>query len=1079
MSRNSSYGLSETATALPVVAPGAANDASPGERDLEALLRMQNGSPITRAGLLQPRSYVSSSSKSSRPRHVPPAAHSQNTIRDSTMEISSIPLSTPSRLSVQSSDAFIFPDVGASSNEEDENGVMSASLTSDLSFKHVEDVTDLEASTSTLSTQPGSGAVTPRALQGSSQPSGLSLLLARHDQLSRSEATSPLDSETTTPTAERPNMMGAPLETIRENNSRSSSREVSTCSGERRRASSNESVPLLADLEANHQIYQTNGDSRPEAVCKRNAKGVVKDLTFRISRGSGPVIKDALRSIPAVILGTLLNILDGISYGMIIFPAAGVFTGLGGVGVSMFFVTAIITQLIYSAGASGFAGANGSMMIEVVPFFHLIANQIAEDVGEHNPHAVIATTMVAFAFSSILTGVTFFLLGALRLGSLIGFFPRHILVGCIGGVGVFLVITGLTVSARISDDEFSLSLETLKFFVLNVHIVMLWLPAFLLAVLLRVITHFWEHQLIFPIYFCIIPAIFYVVVAAAHTDLGALRDAGWLFEMSSTDEPWYYFYSLFDFGATDWAAFWATMPTQFALLFFNILHPPLNVPALAVSLNHDVDTDKELVAHGYSNLLAGLIGTVPNYLVYVNTLLFYRVGGDTRIAGFMLAGATTILLLVGTGPIAYIPVMVVGALIFVLGIDLVKEALWDTRHRVSTSEYITIASIMICMTVWDFVTGVLFGIIVSCIFFVVQSSQRRSIRALHTGDSVMSTVRRPGAHRAYLRDVTKQTTIVRLQGFMFFGTITHVEEAIRAVLEESAWCRTPIRFLVLDLALVAGVDMSAAEAFMRVQRLLAGKKVVLVLCGFTIDSSVGRALSNVGLLDMDGVELFETFSDAIEWTENIYLRAWFKAQKVETVPVALPGRQDDVIPFPGSVVDSPRRAALLDAGWRTIARDHSPPGSHDAPEPFNTLVRAFSSYETIDRETYAPLIAYLQRMSVPAGSVLWHQHDVPDGLYIVESGILRATYRFADPTPPMVETMVPGTIAGELSALSGLERNATCVVERAAVVWKLNVEDLARLEEDHPDLARAFTRLVLKVAKLDYDILITALATRQ
>ena len=58
--------------------------------------------------------------------------------------------------------------------------------------------------------------------------------------------------------------------------------------------------------------------------------------------------------------------------------------------------------------------------------------------------------------------------------------------------------------------------------------------------------------------------------------------------------------------------------------------------------------------------------------------------------------------------------MVVGALIFVLGIDLVKEALWDTRHRVSWMEYITIVSIMIVMTVWDFVIGVLFGIIVSC-----------------------------------------------------------------------------------------------------------------------------------------------------------------------------------------------------------------------------------------------------------------------------------------------------------------------------------------------------------------------------
>jgi len=30
----------------------------------------------------------------------------------------------------------------------------------------------------------------------------------------------------------------------------------------------------------------------------------------------------------------------------------------------------------------------------------------------------------------------------------------------------------------------------------------------------------------------------------------------------------------------------------------------------AVSLNNDVDTNKELVGHGYSNLLSGLIGTV-------------------------------------------------------------------------------------------------------------------------------------------------------------------------------------------------------------------------------------------------------------------------------------------------------------------------------------------------------------------------------------------------------------------------------------------------------------------------------------
>ena len=35
-----------------------------------------------------------------------------------------------------------------------------------------------------------------------------------------------------------------------------------------------------------------------------------------------------------------------------------------------------------------------------------------------------------------------------------------------------------------------------------------------------------------------------------------------------------------DFAMIRWGPLWATLPTQLALLFFNILHPPLNVPAL-------------------------------------------------------------------------------------------------------------------------------------------------------------------------------------------------------------------------------------------------------------------------------------------------------------------------------------------------------------------------------------------------------------------------------------------------------------------------------------------------------------------
>jgi SulP family sulfate permease len=96
------------------------------------------------------------------------------------------------------------------------------------------------------------------------------------------------------------------------------------------------------------------------------------------------------------------------------------------------------------------------MIIEVIPFFHIMAADIVRMLGEENSHQIIATVMVAFALSSILTGVfpprfflscypflwtilifsawlgigiTFIVFGVLELGSVIGFFPRHILVG--------------------------------------------------------------------------------------------------------------------------------------------------------------------------------------------------------------------------------------------------------------------------------------------------------------------------------------------------------------------------------------------------------------------------------------------------------------------------------------------------------------------------------------------------------------------------------------------------------------------------------------------------------------------------
>lgn len=63
-------------------------------------------------------------------------------------------------------------------------------------------------------------------------------------------------------------------------------------------------------------------------------------------------------------------------------------------------------------------------------------------------------------------------------------------------------------------------------------------------------------------------------------------------------------------------------------------------------------------------------------------------------------------------------------------------------------------------------TFIIFGLIkligVAGFFFVVQNSKRQCIRALYYGDTAMSTVRRPSAHRQYIREVACQVSRVSI-----------------------------------------------------------------------------------------------------------------------------------------------------------------------------------------------------------------------------------------------------------------------------------------------------------------------------
>ncbi|KAI0505557.1 sulfate transporter family-domain-containing protein [Xylaria bambusicola] len=850
--------------------------------------------------------------------------------------------------------------------------------------------------------------------------------------------------------------------------------------------STSEVTPLLGPK--SHRPC-TSGDlediesQKPRARARRTCS-LIKERAGNRIRGLGAIMNPRawdkktawekavigpMRSLPAVIVGLLLNILDALSYGMILFPLGNpVFANLGPAGISIFYVSTIVSQLTFSS-ASAFKGGVGSELIEVVPFFHNMAATITSIVGEDNPDAVIATTITSFAISSMLTGVVFYMMGRFKLGYIIGFIPRHILIGCIGGVGWFLVATGFEVSARLGEFHYDLDTAQRLF---KPDTLPLWLIPLVLAVLLFGLQRKITSRYFLPTYILCIPFIFYFIVLSSNNlSPEKLRQTGWIFEAPEAKQPWWYFWTLYKFELVHWGAIVDTVGAMFALTFFSLLHVPINVPALAQNTGEDnLELDHELKLHGVSNFISGLVGSIQNYLVFANTIFFIRSGGDSRLAGFLLAGLTFVVMTMGPATIGFIPVMMVGTLIFVLGFELLLDALVSPRRKLKLVEYLTIVIIVLTMGIYDFVVGIFVGMILAFVSAIFHASQVSAIRAIYTGEQVGSMVRRNPSQHHYLKKVGSQTYVIKLAGFLFFGTIVGVEEKIRELIADDAFQRRPISYMILDLRHVTGIDFSAAEGFKTISRLLHGKGVNLIISGKDSESSVGLDLRAVGLGSDDiNVKFMPDLNSALESSENEQLKTFYANQEALRVTRPSPSKNLDV---PGNnavatafefLSQSPRRHHLHEAARNVLTQQEIRRTTRwqSISEPLRLMLQVFHNVSKRNEDFWFRAKPYFSRKEYAAGTVLYQRGEKADGFYLLERGELHSEYE--TPQGYLSEPIVQGTTCGELPFFSETTRTATVRAIKDCVVWVMDTDSWNRLQDEEKDVAQELLRVSLKL----------------
>ncbi len=457
-------------------------------------------------------------------------------------------------------------------------------------------------------------------------------------------------------------------------------------------------------------------------------------------------IINAFHQIPAVTLIAIFHLMIGIPFGVSYFPIGwkeednnlsstiggdkdyndqyinGPFPvqGKNALGIRMFLFSTIIGQIVLTM-KSGFHNPIGLQMVENVPFCQALAAITIKHCG-YGIEA-LSTLFVMFGLSSMLVGVVFYILGKYQLGRIIYFFPSHVLVGLIAGIGIFIMKTGIEVTIN---TVFSLQALGSHYKLLEV----VFIFELLLRILEKLNVMYGKNgkplfSLLSPIYFCLITPTFYFVIWVVGISVNDARRDGYFFPslvddcegddscstgtssisafvsfFNSTvfDKDIFVMWRVVDFTNVSWISIWNSIPTLISVTIFSLIHVPINIPAFAVSTTCEYDMNKELIAHGYSNCISGCFGGLQNYMAYTQSILYDRSGGYGKTSGLAVGFVTTILFFVGPRIASLLPRCMAGTLLVHVGIDLFLEGVFDTLGKFESIEYAGIWLIAVVMT---------------------------------------------------------------------------------------------------------------------------------------------------------------------------------------------------------------------------------------------------------------------------------------------------------------------------------------------------------------------------------------------
>ena len=542
-----------------------------------------------------------------------------------------------------------------------------------------------------------------------------------------------------------------------------------------------------------------------------------------------PKLLDSLKGYTRQQLGA--DVAAGITVGVVALPLAMAFAIASGLKPEAGLFTAIIAGFIISAlGGSkvqigGPAGA-----------FIVIVYGILERYGL--PNLILATAA---------SGVLLFIMGLLKLGTLIRFIPVAVVIGFTNGIAVLIVVSqakdflGLKVN-NMPADFFGI-LRTL-----NEALPTFQAPALALACGSLALIVLWQR--VFSIkqgqaptkglrrMLQVVPGSIVALIAATLIALGLnlpIETIGSKFGGIPSELPSFVWpeFSLANLQHL-------SMPI-ITLTFLGAIESLLCARIADGLIGDRHNPNQELMAQGVANFVTPFFGGMPATGTIARTVTNVKSGGRSPVAGIVHA-----LVLLGVvwvaAPLAnHVPLATLAAILMFVAWNMGEWHAFTDLKQFRAPYRITLLAVFLLTVVVDLTVAVQFGLFAACITFIYRISSLSRVEELKDIDSPLLS-NQQGQVRAY-----------RFYGALFFGAVTMVE----AIEDE-----LPQKAVVLDLKNLIYIDSSGADALVALAQVCQKKHVRLIICG--LNHQPMDIAKRTGLLNLVDSKIWPDWSCALE-----------------------------------------------------------------------------------------------------------------------------------------------------------------------------------------------------------------------